>query len=56
MHNKNGMRPIVSRGEDGYDANMEYFTSNKIGGFARVVIVNPLHTKSPWLLFIVSCT
>ena len=27
---------------------MEYFTTSKIGWFARVVIVNPLHTKSSW--------
>ena len=40
-------RPHVGNGEEGYRKLVESFTSNRKAGFARVLVVNPLHPKLP---------
>ena len=35
---------------------LESFSSNRRGSFARVVVVNPLHDKLPWLVLVACCT
>jgi hypothetical protein len=49
-------KPIVGIGEAGYNKIMDSFASNRLGGFARVIVVNPLHEKLPRLVLSVSCT
>ena len=46
----------VGFGEDGYNKIVETFRSSQIGGFARVIVVNPLHEKLPRLVLSVCCT
>jgi hypothetical protein len=49
-------KPNVGIGEDGYNKILNCFRSDKVGGFARVVMVSPLHDKLPRLVLCVSCT
>ena len=49
-------KPVVGCGNDGYNKILECFKSHKIGGFARVVVVCPLHTSLPCLVLVVCAT
>jgi hypothetical protein len=46
----------VGEGEVGYKYILEAFQGNRIGSFARVILVNPLHSKLPRLVLVVFCT
>ena len=39
-----------------YNSILDSFAKNQIVGFARVIIVNPLHERSPKLTLFVYCT
>ena len=47
---------LVGSGDKGYNNIVEGFCTNKVGGFVRVVVVNPLHDKLPCLVLVVLCT
>jgi hypothetical protein len=47
---------VVGTGESGYNAIMDAFTNNKLSGFARIVVVNPLHKDLPRLVLVVCAT
>lgn len=49
-------KPIVALGEYGYNKVMDSFAFDKVGGFARVIVVHPLHGKLPRLLIVVCAT
>ena len=49
-------KPIVGSGNNGYNTIVDSFTNNRVGGFARVVMVNPLHQSLPRLVLVVNCT
>ena len=49
-------KPEVGSGEDGYNKILETFRCSQIGGFARVIVVNPLHDKLPRLVLTICCT
>lgn len=49
-------KPIVGSGNDAYNNIFDSFTNNCVGGFAKVVMVNPLHQSLPRLVLVVSCT
>jgi hypothetical protein len=49
-------KPKVGDGQVGYDNVMDAFRNDKIGSFARVIVVNPLYDKLPKLVLVVSCT
>ena len=49
-------KPKVGTGEEGYAKIVDCFRSDRIGGFARVIMVNPLHEKLPRLVLQVNCT
>ena len=49
-------KPKVGDGHEGYNKLMESFKLNKVGGFARVIVVNPLHEKLPRLVLAARCT
>jgi len=49
-------KPVVGDGEEGYNKVLDAFWTNKVGGFARVIVVNPLHDKLPRLVLDVCCT
>jgi hypothetical protein len=40
-------KPVVGLGEAGYNKVVNAFQYDKVGGYARVVMVNPLHEKLP---------
>jgi hypothetical protein len=46
----------VGAAKVGYENILEAFQGNRIGSFARVIMVNPLHSKLPRLVLVVSCT
>ena len=46
----------MGTGEEGYNKILESFCSNKVEGFARIVMVSPLHEKLPRLVLCVLCT
>ena len=46
-------KPVVGLGEAGYAKILESFHTHKVGGFARIIIVNPLHQSLPRLLLVV---
>lgn len=50
------LKPIVGIGEKGYNQFLDSFRTNKIGGFARAIVINPLHLKLPRLVFVVCST
>ena len=47
---------MVGSGEGGYNKIVDSFKTDKIGGFSRILIVNPLHNKLPRLVLVVCCT
>jgi hypothetical protein len=49
-------KPVVGGGEGGYNSIIQAFRDAKMGGFARVIMVNPLHSSLPRLALVVSCT
>lgn len=49
-------KPVVGSRDNGYNKIVDSFRSDKIGGFARVVMVNPLHQSLPRLVLVVNCT
>jgi len=49
-------KPSVGAGEGGYNKLVESFKLDKVGGFARVIVVNPLHEKLPRLVLVAICT
>jgi hypothetical protein len=49
-------KPVVGTSELGYNKIVDSFRTDKIGGFARIVVVNPLHDKLPRLVLVVCCT
>jgi hypothetical protein len=48
--------PVVGVGDEGYNMIVDSFRSDKMGTFARVIVVNPLHVKLPRLVLSLSCT
>ena len=48
-------KTVVGFGEEGYNQILNSFRNNKKGGFARVIIVNPLHDKMPKLVLVACC-
>ena len=42
--------------EDGYNVIVDAFRNNKLDGFARIVVVNPLHESLPRLVLVVCTT
>jgi hypothetical protein len=55
-HCVTNFKPVVGIGYSGYNNILEAFSSYRIAGFARVIIVNPLHEKLPKLTLAVYCT
>jgi hypothetical protein len=49
-------KPEVGDGQVGYNNVTDAFRNDKIGSFARVIVVNPLHDKLPRPVLVVSCT
>jgi hypothetical protein len=49
-------KPVVGCSNDGYNKMLEFFRSDKFGGFARVVVVCPLHTSLLHLVLVVCAT
>ena len=49
-------KSIVGDSELGYNKMVESFKLDKVGGFARVIVVNPLHEKLPRLVLVACCT
>lgn len=49
-------KPQVGSSEMGYNKVLDSFKLDKIGGFARVLVVNPLHEKLPRLVLVACCT
>ena len=47
---------ILGTGEAGYNKILDCFRADKVGGFARVVMVSPLHENLPRLVLCMSCT
>ena len=47
---------VVGVEEPGYQKILDSFQSNKVGGFAKVIMVNPLHQSLPRLVLVVCCT
>jgi hypothetical protein len=50
------LKPTVGSGEAGYNGILDAFRTNQIGGFAKVIVINPLHPRLPRLVLVVSCT
>jgi hypothetical protein len=46
----------IGDGEEGYNKIVDAFRNDKIGGFARVIMVSPMHEKLPRLVLSVACT
>ena len=46
---------VVGIDEDGYNVIVDAFRNNKLSGFARIVVVNPLNESLPRLVLVV-CT
>jgi hypothetical protein len=49
-------KPLVGVGDEGYNKIVDTFRLDKIGAFARVIVVNPLHASLPRLVLSLSCT
>lgn len=49
-------KPLVGFGEEGYNMIVDSFRNNKVGGFARVIVVNPMHSELPRLVLVACCT
>ena len=49
-------KELVGVGEEGYNKIIDSFRTNRVGAFARVVMVNPLYRSLPRLALVVTCT
>ena len=49
-------KPTVGVGEAGYNKMVDSFRLDKVGGFARVIVVSPMHDKLPRLVLVACCT
>lgn len=49
-------KPIVGSREEGYNMILDSFRNNKVGGFARVIVENPMHGKLLRLILVACCT
>ena len=49
-------KPVVGVAEVGYNKVLQSFRQDKVGSFARVIVVNPLHEKLPRLVLVACCT
>jgi hypothetical protein len=49
-------KPIVGSGNDDYNTIIDSFTNNRVGEFARVVMVNPVHQSLLMFVLVVHCT
>ena len=47
---------VVGMGDSGYDNIVDSFRTNRVGAFARIIMVNPLHSSLPRLVLVVTCT
>jgi len=47
---------VIGSRKDEYNMILESFKDNKIGGFARIIVVNPMHDKLPHLVLVATCT
>ena len=47
---------VVGEGEPRFNRILDAFAADKVGGFARVIMVCPLHDKLPRLVLTVTCT
>ena len=49
-------KPTVRVSDIGYNKMVDSFRLDKVGGFARVIVVNSLHEKLPRLVLVACCT
>ena len=49
-------RELLGTSEEGYSKIVDAFRNNRVGAFARIVMVNPLHDSLPRLVLVVTCT
>jgi hypothetical protein len=49
-------KPLVGVGDEGYNKIVDTFRLDKMGVFARVIVVNPLHASLPRLVLSLSCS
>ena len=49
-------KPVVGESEVGYSKMVDSFRLDKVGGFARVIMVNPMHEKLPRIVLVACCT
>ena len=49
-------KPTIGVSEVGYNKVIDSFRLDRVGGFARVIVVNPLHDKLPRLVLAACCT
>jgi hypothetical protein len=47
---------VVGMGDFGYDNIVDGFRTNRVGAFARIIMVNPLHYSLPRLVLVITCT
>ena len=45
-------KPIIGIGDEGYSKILDCFRSDKVGNFARIVMVCLLHEKLPRLVYL----
>ena len=49
-------KQVVGAGDEGYNKIVDCFCINRVGAFARIVMINPLHQSLPRLVLVVRCT
>ena len=49
------LKLVVGSGKHGYESIVGAFRDAKMGGFARVIMLNPLHSALPRLALVVTC-
>jgi hypothetical protein len=49
-------KPVVGNRGTGYNKIVASFKIDRIGGFIKIVVVNPLHEKLPRFVLVVCCT
>ena len=47
---------VVGMGDAGYNNIVDGFRINRVGAFARIIMVNLLHSSLPRLVLVVTCT
>ena len=47
---------VVGMGDSGYDNIVDSFRTNRVGAFARIIMVNPLHSSLSQLVLVGTCT